>query len=61
MIAKIEAKQKQAQQQVAEWRQRLAQAQEQVIRWEAVMQLCGELLGAPSADTVEEKEPDMDN
>lgn len=44
MREKVEAKLKEATEQVAQWQQRLAQAQEQCIRWDAIRLVCGELL-----------------
>jgi len=47
----IEAKLAQAEEQLPQWQQRLAEAQqavsaasEQIVRWQAVAQVCGELL-----------------
>ena len=51
MRDKIEAKLAQAEEQLPQWQQRLAEAQqvagaasEQIVRWQAVAQVCGELL-----------------
>ena len=44
MKEKIEAKLKQAKEQSVLWNRNLSAAQEQVIRWEAVAQVCRELL-----------------
>ncbi|MBT9173906.1 MAG: hypothetical protein DDT21_02312 [Syntrophomonadaceae bacterium] len=46
MREQIEVKLKQAQEQQAQWQQRLAQAQEQVLRWDAIRLFCQELLAA---------------
>ena len=47
----VEAKLAQAEAQIPQWQQRLAEAQqvvsaasEQIVRWQAVAQVCGELL-----------------
>lgn len=53
MREQIEQKQAQAREQVALWTQKLAQAQEQLLRWQAVEQVCGELLEEGAGDVVE--------
>jgi len=58
MRDKIEAKLAQAEAQLPQWEQRLAEARqamaaasEQIVRWQAVAQVCSELLGStPSVE-----------
>ncbi len=56
MIAKIEAKLKQAEEQSTLWQRNLSAAHEQVTRWSAVAQVCRELLA--EAEEAEEQAGD---
>ena len=50
MQEQVEAKQKQAEEQLRLWRQKLAEAQEQCIRGDAILGTCRELLAVDVAD-----------
>lgn len=52
----VEAKQKQAEEQLAIWRQKLGEAQEQCIRWDAAIQVYKELLAVDVPVVLAEKE-----
>ena len=58
----IEAKLAQAEAQLPQWQQRLAEAQqvvsaasEQIVRWQAVAQVCGELLAEEAPEPAVEE------
>jgi len=59
MRDKIEAKLAQAEAQIPQWQQRLAEAQqamaaasEQLVRWQAVAQVCSELLAETEPEEI---------
>lgn len=56
----IEAKQKQAEEQLVAWRQKLAEVQEQCIRWDAAIQVCRELLAVDVPLVMRENETPSD-